>query len=185
MSSSRSRSSTPSAPLRPGAPSTWKATRAIRFERGVDPAFAGPGMELMTRLVMELCGGEASEVVVAGIGARVAARDRLSPLQGPGARRASTARGRTRSASSRRWVLPVKNKDDNAGLGRAAALARRHPRRGGPCRGSATDCGLRPDPRGLPQARRQLSGRGRHSRPRAGSSVPCAARSRRVACSRR
>ena len=37
-----------------------------RFERGVDPAFAGPGMELMTRLVMEICGGEASEVVVAG-----------------------------------------------------------------------------------------------------------------------
>ena len=37
-----------------------------RFERGVDPAFAGPGMELMTRLVMESCGGEASEVVVAG-----------------------------------------------------------------------------------------------------------------------
>ena len=37
-----------------------------RFERGVDPAFAGPGMELMTRLVIELCGGEASEVVIAG-----------------------------------------------------------------------------------------------------------------------
>lgn len=37
-----------------------------RFERGVDPAFAGSGMELMTRLVIELCGGEASEVVVAG-----------------------------------------------------------------------------------------------------------------------
>ena len=37
-----------------------------RFERGIDPAFAGPGMELMTRLVIELCGGEASEVVVAG-----------------------------------------------------------------------------------------------------------------------
>ena len=37
-----------------------------RFERGVDPAFAGPGMELMTRLVMDICGGEASEVVVAG-----------------------------------------------------------------------------------------------------------------------
>ena len=37
-----------------------------RFERGVDPAFADPGMELMTRLVIELCGGEASEVVVAG-----------------------------------------------------------------------------------------------------------------------
>ena len=37
-----------------------------RFERGVDPAFARPGMELMTRLVIELCGGEASEIVVAG-----------------------------------------------------------------------------------------------------------------------
>ena len=37
-----------------------------RFERGVDPAFAGPGMERMTRLVIELCGGEASEIVVAG-----------------------------------------------------------------------------------------------------------------------
>ena len=37
-----------------------------RFERGVDPAFARDGMELMTRLVMEICGGEASEIVVAG-----------------------------------------------------------------------------------------------------------------------
>ena len=37
-----------------------------RFERGLDPAFAGPGMELMTRLVIELCGGEPSEVVTAG-----------------------------------------------------------------------------------------------------------------------
>ena len=37
-----------------------------RFERGLDPAFAGPGLELMTRLVIELCGGEPSEVVVAG-----------------------------------------------------------------------------------------------------------------------
>ncbi len=37
-----------------------------RFERGVDPAFCLPGLELATRLVLELCGGEASEVVVAG-----------------------------------------------------------------------------------------------------------------------
>ena len=37
-----------------------------RFERGVDPAFAAPGMELATRLVIELCGGKPSEVVVAG-----------------------------------------------------------------------------------------------------------------------
>ena len=37
-----------------------------RFERGVDPTFAVPGMELATRLVLELCGGEPSEVGVAG-----------------------------------------------------------------------------------------------------------------------
>ena len=37
-----------------------------RFERGVDPAFALPGAELATKLVLELCGGEASKLVVAG-----------------------------------------------------------------------------------------------------------------------
>ncbi len=37
-----------------------------RFERGIDPAFVGPGLEVATRLILELCGGEASEVVVAG-----------------------------------------------------------------------------------------------------------------------
>ena len=30
-----------------------------RFERGVDPAFMVPGLELATRLVLELCGGDA------------------------------------------------------------------------------------------------------------------------------
>ncbi|MBO6518660.1 MAG: phenylalanine--tRNA ligase subunit beta [Rhodospirillales bacterium] len=37
-----------------------------RFERGIDPAFLETGMEIATRLVMDLCGGEPSEVVVAG-----------------------------------------------------------------------------------------------------------------------
>ena len=37
-----------------------------RFERGVDPAFLGTGMDLATALVLEICGGEASEVVRAG-----------------------------------------------------------------------------------------------------------------------
>lgn len=39
-----------------------------RFERGVDPAFVAASMEITTRLVMELCGGEPSHVVVAGDG---------------------------------------------------------------------------------------------------------------------
>jgi phenylalanyl-tRNA synthetase beta chain len=37
-----------------------------RFERGVDPNFALPGLELATQMVLDLCGGEASEIAVAG-----------------------------------------------------------------------------------------------------------------------
>jgi phenylalanyl-tRNA synthetase beta chain len=37
-----------------------------RFERGVDPAFMVPGLEMATKLVMEMCGGTPSENVVVG-----------------------------------------------------------------------------------------------------------------------
>lgn len=37
-----------------------------RFERGVDPAFMIPGLELATRLVLEFCGGKATDILVAG-----------------------------------------------------------------------------------------------------------------------
>lgn len=37
-----------------------------RFERGIDPAFTLEGLELATSLVLEICGGEASDVTVAG-----------------------------------------------------------------------------------------------------------------------
>ena len=37
-----------------------------RFERGVDPAFMVPGLELATKLVLEMCGGTPSENVVVG-----------------------------------------------------------------------------------------------------------------------
>jgi phenylalanyl-tRNA synthetase beta chain len=37
-----------------------------RFERGVDPAFMVPGLEMATKLVLELCGGTPSENVVVG-----------------------------------------------------------------------------------------------------------------------
>ncbi|WP_370240850.1 phenylalanine--tRNA ligase subunit beta [Pararhodobacter marinus] len=37
-----------------------------RFERGVDPDFTLPGLELATRMILDLCGGEASEVVTDG-----------------------------------------------------------------------------------------------------------------------
>jgi phenylalanyl-tRNA synthetase beta chain len=37
-----------------------------RFERGIDPAFTLPGLELATRLILDFCGGEPSEIVLAG-----------------------------------------------------------------------------------------------------------------------
>jgi phenylalanyl-tRNA synthetase beta chain len=37
-----------------------------RFERGVDPAFMVPGLEMAARLVMDLCGGTPSENLVVG-----------------------------------------------------------------------------------------------------------------------
>ncbi len=37
-----------------------------RFERGVDPEYTKPGLEAATQMILDLCGGEASEVVEAG-----------------------------------------------------------------------------------------------------------------------
>ncbi|MEP9374497.1 phenylalanine--tRNA ligase subunit beta [Mesorhizobium sp. KR1-2] len=37
-----------------------------RFERGVDPEFMVPGLELATRMVLDLCGGEPTEAEVVG-----------------------------------------------------------------------------------------------------------------------
>jgi phenylalanyl-tRNA synthetase beta chain len=37
-----------------------------RFERGVDPEFMAPGLELATKLVLEFCGGEPTEEEVVG-----------------------------------------------------------------------------------------------------------------------
>ncbi len=37
-----------------------------RFERGVDPQFVLPGLELATQYILDWCGGEASDVVIAG-----------------------------------------------------------------------------------------------------------------------
>ncbi|MFG1416259.1 phenylalanine--tRNA ligase subunit beta [Xanthobacter sp. V0B-10] len=38
----------------------------FRFERGIDPAFTLPGLDLATHLVLDICGGEPSQIVLAG-----------------------------------------------------------------------------------------------------------------------
>lgn len=37
-----------------------------RFERGVDPEFTIPGLELATQMILDLCGGEASDLAIDG-----------------------------------------------------------------------------------------------------------------------
>ena len=52
-----------------------------RFERGVDPAFTPDGFEHATRLVLDICGGEASEAVVAGAVPDTARAYRFDPAR--------------------------------------------------------------------------------------------------------
>ena len=51
-----------------------------RFERGVDADFMALGEQIASRLILELCGGEASEPVIAGIKPETARRLRLAIL---------------------------------------------------------------------------------------------------------
>ena len=50
-----------------------------RFARGVDPGFVLPGLELATQLILELCGGEPSQAVMAGASPAPRRADRLRP----------------------------------------------------------------------------------------------------------
>ena len=57
---------TPERIARTGRDQGVESDARYRFERGVDPEFVHDGMELFTKMVLEICGGEASEVVAAG-----------------------------------------------------------------------------------------------------------------------
>ncbi len=52
-----------------------------RFERGVDPAFTLDGLELATQMILDLCGGEASEVVEDGAPLDVSRAYKLDPAR--------------------------------------------------------------------------------------------------------
>src|SRR5579875_1606053 len=121
-----------------------------RFERGVDPAFVRDGLEIATRLALELCGGEASEIIAAGAAPEWRRRYVLHA-------------GRTESLGG--LAVPPPRSDPRAArfcgggpaggrsCGRAAFLARRYRRRGRSCRGGAADRRLRQDPGGAAAAR--------------------------------
>ncbi len=52
-----------------------------RFERGIDPAFTLQGLDLATQMVIDLCGGAASDVVTAGAVPDTARAYRLDPAR--------------------------------------------------------------------------------------------------------
>ncbi|MDP3262280.1 MAG: phenylalanine--tRNA ligase subunit beta [Tabrizicola sp.] len=52
-----------------------------RFERGVDPAFTLPGLEAATRMILDLCGGEASDIVQDGAPIDTRRAYRLTPAR--------------------------------------------------------------------------------------------------------
>jgi phenylalanyl-tRNA synthetase beta chain len=52
-----------------------------RFERGVDPQFTLPGLELATQMILDLCGGEASHVVTDGAVPDTTRAYRLNPAR--------------------------------------------------------------------------------------------------------
>jgi phenylalanyl-tRNA synthetase beta chain len=52
-----------------------------RFERGVDPAFTLPGLDLATQMILDLCGGEASDLALDGAVPDVARSYRLNPAR--------------------------------------------------------------------------------------------------------
>ncbi len=52
-----------------------------RFERGVDPEFTLPGLDLATQMVIDLCGGTASDVAVDGAAPDTTRTYRLDPAR--------------------------------------------------------------------------------------------------------
>lgn len=52
-----------------------------RFERGVDPAFTLPGLDLATQMILDLCGGEASDMAVDGAVPDTSRAYRLNPAR--------------------------------------------------------------------------------------------------------
>ena len=52
-----------------------------RFERGVDPAFTLAGLDLATQMILDLCGGEASELAIDGAAIDTTRTYKLNPAR--------------------------------------------------------------------------------------------------------
>ncbi len=106
-----------------------------RFERGVDPAFMVPGLELATQMVIDLCGGDAVGDRRRRRRRRRRPRDRFPAERGQAPRRHRRAAGRDASASSSHlgFIVAGSGRDRE---GRGAVVAHRRARQGRHRRGS-------------------------------------------------
>ena len=124
---------------------------ALPFRAGSRPGLCPRRIEIATRLMLDLCGGEASEIVRPG-------RSRIGSAAMccvPSGRRPSA--GSTCSPEESAAILTalgfVVERLTGDNLGRAALVARRHRGRGRCRRGSPQGQGLRPDPGGTARSR--------------------------------
>ncbi len=106
-----------------------------RFERGVDPAFTEPGMERATRLILDLCGGEPSEIEIAGAVPATARSFRLDPARVVRLVGMEIAPDGTGAHPRRPRLHPRRARGRRQPRRRRAELAPRRPRRGRPRRG--------------------------------------------------
>ena len=112
----------------------------FRFERGVDPDFVVPGLELATRMVLDICGGEPSKIEIAGKPPKPNAPFAFDPRLVRRAERPRAEGRRDRRAARRARHRARRQGAEAEGL--AAVLAPRHfrarrSRRGGGAASSA------------------------------------------------
>ena len=146
-----------------------------RFERGVDPAFNNPGAELATKLVMEFCGGEPSELIVVGDATADAERDRLpgqrsrAPLRPRCAGSASLRdadrawlqgrwRGRARESDAAVLASGCRRQSGSGGRSRAHRWRRQHPADAVRSRRRAAQAGAHVDPDAHTQGQARIGG---------------------------
>ena len=149
-----------------------------RFERGVDPTFLGDGLEIFTGLILDICGGEASDALLVG---EPPIEERTSAST-PGARwrwagstcpKSASARSCCRSASSS--TAPKRCACRAGGVTSKAAptWSRRSPGSTATTRCPRPRSSARPASPGRPRpARRWSSGGCGGPPPRAGSTKP-------------
>ncbi len=152
-----------------------------RFERGLDPAFVEDGLEIATRLMLEICGGEPSEIVAAGAVPSWRRRYvlRSGRTRSLGGLEVSPRKAASYSKRSALSSPPSRTATSRSSRRPGAATSRARPTSSRRCCGSRATSGSR-----RCRCRGKRHCRARRSRRRGGAPSWSAAASRRVASSK-